>query len=966
MSGGTEGSGDVGTIGRSLPPALLVEREHELSVLSGTVRHTAAGRPGLLVLDGPVGIGKSVLLHRLADEGHAAGLRVLRARCDPAERAFPFGVVRRLFRPLLRDGEEGNLPLAWARTGERWQPRLDSDGLPAGGAQLDEDVSYGVLRELHRFVGRRSAQEPLLFLVDDAQHADPASLRWLAHTARRLTGLPVLLALARRTGTGARLPLLDEVAAQPRCRILRSRPLSGDGVARVVRHVTGSHDEELERACLAATNGNPLLLTALLAALRHGGRPTGAASLADAGSGSTLARFGAPVLRALRQESADTFAAVRAMAVLGDGASAETCARLAGLDTDGFVRAVRTVAAVGLVTASPDGRDWSFGHDLAREAVLADMPARQRARSHRAAARLLLDGGAPAERVAGHLRAAGEPVTETWAVTVLREAARRATLRGALSQAVELLRLCLPRDAEGAADPELLVELGLAEARVDPPSGVRHLRSALRHVHDPDRRLTVLTALAGALVRTERAPDAVRLLAEHAAGPAGAGGENVRLLAAQRLLLSAWDRRSYHASMDGAALDLGLPGGTPGERAVLAGRAVVCVSRADRVAEALAAARRVVGRGSAASDSSVFLTTAATVLVYADRPGEADPVYRRLVATASGTQAEPSSVSLLALRADAARRLGALAEAVAATGAALESAPRAPRERASLVFALPSAIRIHALLDQGDTAGAADLADREFEAAAVDAWSWNEFLCARGRLRLVQGRPEEALTDLLECGTRQREWRRTSPAVSPWWFWAGTAHLAVGEPHRARDLAEQAVSTARSADLPCALGMGLGLLAAARGDRDALPLLEEAEAALAATPMALESVRVRVARGRALHACGSVEPARKVLRPALDEAYALGARPLYREARQALLATGARPRRPVSSGPASLTPSEMQVARQAGEGRSNLEIAEALFVTQRTVEVHLTSVYRKLGLSGRRELRAALARAAET
>ncbi|MEU6391680.1 AAA family ATPase [Streptomyces sp. NPDC046939] len=1026
MSGGTGGSRGVGAAG-SRSHASLLEREHEVSVLSGAVRQAAAGRSGLLLVDGPVGVGKSALMRRLGEEGRYVGLRVLAVRCDPEERASAFGVVRRLLRPLSADS-----------------------AVPEYEPCSDGDVSYGVLQELHRYVSRLGARQPLLLLVDDAQHADTASLRWLAYTARRLADAPVLLAVARRTGTGARSPLLDEVAAQPRCHVLRPRPLSADGVARVVRQASGGLDEEFERACLAVTQGNPLLLSGLLRALRGDGRPIGAGCLADAGGGSSLVRFCAPVLRVLRDEGADAFAAVRAMAVLDDGAPAEMCARLAGLDTDGFVRAVRTVAAVGLVTATPDGRDWAFGHRLVREAVLADMPSGERVRSHRTAARLLLDGGACAERVADHLRAASEPVTEVWAVTVLREAARRATSQGELPRAVELLRLCLPPGAEGAAtsvardardrdkpdspdtrdadkslspdtrdadksvspeargtassepqhtrgaatsgspslqsaanpephadphsahpepthprpDPELLVELGLVEARVCPDVGVRRLGGALRGLSDPGRRLAVVTALAGALIRTERAPDAVRLLEEHAAGLGGADGEGGRLLEAQRLLLSAWDRRSYRASMDETALDLGLPGRTPGERALLAGRAVVRVARADGVAEALEAARRVVERGSAASDSSVFLTTAATALMYADRPDEADPVYRRLVETASGTQAEPSFVSLLSLRADAARRLGAPAEALAATGAALASAPRAPQEQTSLIFALPSAVRVHALLDRGDLAGAAELAERRFEAAAVDAWSWNEFLCARGRLRLVQGRAEEALADLLECGARQREWGRTSPAVSPWWFWAGSAHLAVGEAERARELAESAVSTARDADLPGALGTGLGLLAAVRGGRDALPLLKEAEAVLTGTPMALELIRVQVARGKVLYSLGHVDAARKVLRPALDKAYVLEARPLHREARQALLATGARPRRPVSSGPASLTPSEMQVARHAGEGLSNPEIAAALFVTQRTVEVHLTSVYRKLGLSGRRELRAALARTA--
>ncbi|WP_446047597.1 helix-turn-helix domain-containing protein, partial [Streptomyces olivaceus] len=94
-----------------------------------------------------------------------------------------------------------------------------------------------------------------------------------------------------------------------------------------------------------------------------------------------------------------------------------------------------------------------------------------------------------------------------------------------------------------------------------------------------------------------------------------------------------------------------------------------------------------------------------------------------------------------------------------------------------------------------------------------------------------------------------------------------------------------------------------------------------------------------------------------------DESHALGAHALHDEAHGLLLSAGARPRRAASRGAGELTRSEKQVARLAAAGRTNLQIAEALFVTRRTVELHLTSVYRKLGLSGRKELRSALGRA---
>ena len=104
--------------------------------------------------------------------------------------------------------------------------------------------------------------------------------------------------------------------------------------------------------------------------------------------------------------------------------------------------------------------------------------------------------------------------------------------------------------------------------------------------------------------------------------------------------------------------------------------------------------------------------------------------------------------------------------------------------------------------------------------------------------------------------------------------------------------------------------------------------------------------------------------AREHLRQAVELATICGAASLAARAERELLATGARPRRVALSGVESLTPSERRVAEMAAEGPTNREIAQALFVTQRTVEVHLTSIYRKLAISSRSQLAAALAGAA--
>ena len=124
----------------------------------------------------------------------------------------------------------------------------------------------------------------------------------------------------------------------------------------------------------------------------------------------------------------------------------------------------------------------------------------------------------------------------------------------------------------------------------------------------------------------------------------------------------------------------------------------------------------------------------------------------------------------------------------------------------------------------------------------------------------------------------------------------------------------------------------------------------------------------RLERARALTDLGAMlrrrnrrVEAREILREAVDAAHRCGAKSLAAQAETELRATGARPRRVVLSGLDSLTASERRIAELAGQGLTNREIAQMLFITARTVEGHLTSVFRKLGVDSRDELPAALA-----
>src|SRR5205823_2230508 len=201
----------------------------------------------------------------------------------------------------------------------------------------------------------------------------------------------------------------------------------------------------------------------------------------------------------------------------------------------------------------------------------------------------------------------------------------------------------------------------------------------------------------------------------------------------------------------------------------------------------------------------------------------------------------------------------------------------------------------------------------------------------------------------------------TCPSYLPWRSQAALAQLALGDQESAGRLAEEELELARAFGAPRALGVAkraVGVVAG--GDRGEL-LLREAIDAFEHGDAKLERARALADLGALLRRRNRRTEARELLRDALDVAHRLGATPLAARAETELRATGARPRRVVLTGLDSLTASELRVCELASHGLTNREIAQSLFVTARTVEGHLTSVFRKLRVHSRDELPAALA-----
>jgi len=232
-------------------------------------------------------------------------------------------------------------------------------------------------------------------------------------------------------------------------------------------------------------------------------------------------------------------------------------------------------------------------------------------------------------------------------------------------------------------------------------------------------------------------------------------------------------------------------------------------------------------------------------------------------------------------------------------------------------------------------------------------------LIARGKLRRAQGRLDDAVDDLREAGRRADAIDHFNPALVEWR--SALAHVLADQDRlaEARPLAAGNLERARAFGAPRALSVALR--AAARTADDPIPLLREAVDAVAESPSQLELARAQTALGAALRAAGRGDEARPLLRTAVESFYRSDAHALEEEALAELRATGARPRRRVLAGADALTPSERRITQLAAAGHQNREIAETLFVTTNTIEFHLRNSYRKLGISSRTQLSAALA-----
>ena len=268
---------------------------------------------------------------------------------------------------------------------------------------------------------------------------------------------------------------------------------------------------------------------------------------------------------------------------------------------------------------------------------------------------------------------------------------------------------------------------------------------------------------------------------------------------------------------------------------------------------------------------------------------------------------------------------------------------------------------VSALLKRGDV-DAADAAFREIGIGehVPQLRPFVGVLLIRINLHAARGRHDAALADYAEA-IRRTGGMRTGPLLEDWLVEIESTH-AIGDHDAARAQLDDALEVARSWGTDSAIGSVLRVRG--RLERDSTHGIDDLRAAtehLDRSPRRYEHARALVDLGAVLRRAGARADSRDPLRAGYELARECGADTLAETARQELAASGVRIRRQRLSGVASLTPSERRIAEMAAEGGSNAEIAQALFVTLKTVEMHLTHVYRKLDIVGRSELKRALA-----
>ena len=935
------------------PSHPLLEREPELAEITRHIEAAGAGEGGVVLLEGPAGIGKTALLAAACERAGELGMQTRAARAGELESGLPWAVVRSLFEPALAAASraERRRLLGGAAALARIALRSSAPRRPP----LAAETLGAALHGLYWLTANTAARRSLLIAVDDAHWADMPSLRWLAYLAVRLEDLPVLVVATIRPPAGAAHSGSLSTIARAGI-VLRPSPLSRQASASVVRAAIGRDaTADFCDACHAATGGNPFLLRSLARELaKRGVVPDDVAAARVRGTRSeAISRAIVTRLAGLAEAARELASAV---AVYGAPTSLGAAAALAQLDEDAASAAADALAAEGLIA---DTEPLEFVHPIVRTAVYTGIPSYQRVRWHARAAHVLDEAEAPTDQIAVHLLVV-EPGGDPTVVAILRAAAADALAAGAPEPAIAYLERALAEPPSARMRVATLHELGVAETSLRGPACVEHLRAALALASKPGERGEIARHLAVPLMHSGAIPEVVELLERTTAEIPEEDGELRLMLEADLIGAGRLDPALRGAAMArvAALAAADLEGRTLGERVALSAVALEAGSPQRTAAETIEFAQRALGDGRLLAEAGVESPSfwyATGALILADGYELAEPVVESALSEASSRGSDVGSALGFCFRALLGYRTGRLAEAEADARHAVAVDPGS--RWAASVYAL--AFLIDVLLDRGRPEEAAEAIEQSRLGGSTQALL--PLLVLRhnyGRLRLALGDTEGGLADLRPAAA-QLDAGRFPPHLWPWRSAHAIALAGVGERDEARRLAHEELELTRAFGAPRTLGVSLrawGLV----GPGDGVESLREAVAVLASSGAVLEQARALIDLGAALRRAGGRSRSVDSLREGLDLAHRCGAGALMARAREELLAAGAKPRRDALRGRDALTASELRTARMAAQGLANRQIAQALFVSLRTVETHLTHAYQKLGIGSREALPRAL------
>jgi len=904
---------------------VLHGRDSEIATVGALLEAARAGDGGALVVRGVPGVGKTALLDEARGQAKAAGMQVLAARGIEAESELSFAGLHQLLRP------------AWAGVDtlpEHQRAALHSAvGLGAGTGQerfLVYSACLTVLSEL-------ADTTPVLCLVDDAHWLDTASAEALQFVARRVGSDRIAVLFGAREGDVRRFDGADLPS-------LTLQPLDPGAAATLLRRTTDTASATVTERILEQACGNPLALIELPRALTDA-QLTGTAPLAERLplTDQLEAAFNERAGR-LPEDSR----AVLLVAATDDAEDVRLITRAAlalGLDP----RALDAVERAGLVVVR--GNHLQFRHPLVRSAIYGAATSGDRRAAHQALADALADDDQRADRRAWHLAAAAVAPDDA-IVAQLDEVAGRAEARGGHSAAARALE----RAAELSTDPGTRAARYVDAARNLSLVGRDEQAAGLVEGVDgrllrPSHRAEAAVVRASATIRwrgrpLDCVPDLVATTRDLAPSHPR---QAVRLLTmASFAAWQGWDRA---AQLDIARLattiDIEALGDTAARHLARSVAGFAAMVEGDRATAGELLGDTVVwGRTVDQPQQVIWASWAALWLGDEDA---FDELLRRAAELARQRGEIGALVEALGMHAV---QLALVAQRYdAAAIAAGEAIGLAHELRSDGLALFPrSAMAIIAAV-RGDEDEARRHADEVLGVARSRGHGLraSPSLYALALLDMAAGRWDGALDQLGQLtDTNDPALAIVCPEIVEAAVRAGHADQA----RAAYALYEARVDRSATVALRPRLASCRALLApraSASGEFEAaLELIESARP--------FDRPRILLLFGEHLRRLGQRIEAREHLRAAVDGFDDIGAERWADRARQELQATGETARRRSPDAITQLTPQELQIARLVREGLTNKEVAAQLYLSPRTIDAHLRSVFAKLGITSRREL----------